>query len=288
MSNISFGNIGNQKQKNQKPIIFYGEVIDNNDPIEGFRLKVKISGIDDKITNNKDLPFATPLLPRHLNILPKVGEMVKVFLPDKDTNNREWVGPVITQLQNIERQNYFVSGPDGKKFENINSDTLISEIPEMDGVYPDKDTISLIGRGSTDIQLKNDSILIRAGKYDNTIVVSEFDKNISLNRKNPAQIELNFDGEISNTNIISDTINLISHGGIPKVSFNGEGLDIEKLHPIPYGDVLLDFLELIKQYTLTHIHSGSRLEANIGAGQLEKIKNFDLSRILGNKKIRIN
>lgn len=287
MSNISFGNLGNQKQENQRPIIFYGEVIDNNDPIEGFRLKVRIRGIDDK-TNNSDLPFATPLLPRHLNILPKVGEMVKVFLPDKDVNNREWIGPVITQLQNINKENYFVSGFVGKKFESINSNTPISQIPEMEGVFPDKDTISILGRGSTDIQLKNNSVVIRAGKYDNTIVINEFDKQIALNRKNPAQIELNFDGESSNTNIISDTINLISHGGIPKVSFNGVGLDIEKLHPIPYGDVLLEFLNLIKQYALTHIHSGSRLEANIGSGQLEKIKNFDLNRILGNKKIRIN
>jgi hypothetical protein len=286
MSNIFFDNLNKQSEP-KRTIIFYGEVVDNNDPIEGFRLKCRIRGLDDK-TRNEDLPFATPLLPRHLNILPKVGETVKIFIPDDDIRNREWIGPVINQLQNIDQQNYFISGFGGKSFENIEPNTPISQIPEMDGVFPDKETVALLGRGSTDIQLKKDSIVIRAGKYSSDIVVNEFNKNIALNRKNPIQIELSWSEENSNTNIISDTINLISHGGNPKVSFDGRDLDIDKLHPLPYGDVLLEFLTLIKQYTLTHIHSGSRLEANIGSGQLEKIKNFDLSRILGNKKIRIN
>jgi len=287
MSNFSFNNI-NSKIKENKTFIYYAEVVDNNDPTESFRIKCRIPDIDKITTPLSELPFATPLLPRHLNILPKVGETVKVFLNSEDTRNREWIGPVITQLQNVDYQSYFVNAFNGKTFENVSSNTPISQIPEMNDVYPNKNTIALIGRGSTDIQLQNDAILIRAGKYDNNIIIDEFDKLIALNRKNPAQIELKWDGETSNTNIISDTINLISHEGNPKVSFNGVDLDINKLHPLPYGDVLLEFLELIKQFALTHIHSGSRLESNIGSGQLEKIKNFDLSRILGNQKIRIN
>ena len=55
------------------------EVKSVSDVSESGRIKVRITGIDDNIKNDSNLPNCTPLIPKYLTSLPKVGECVLVF-----------------------------------------------------------------------------------------------------------------------------------------------------------------------------------------------------------------
>ena len=61
------------------PIIRVAEVKSVSDVSESGRIKVRITGIDDNIKNDSNLPNCTPLIPKYLTSLPKVGECVLVF-----------------------------------------------------------------------------------------------------------------------------------------------------------------------------------------------------------------
>ena len=101
------------------------------------------------------------------------------------------------------------------------------------------------------------------------------------------------DSKGSTTNVVSNKINLISHG-------NKEGfklLDPEqyitpeeqitintKSHPIPYGDSLNDFLNLMKSFVASHVHPYPGLPPDPDP-IVKKILEYDLETIL-NQNVR--
>lgn len=96
-------------------------------------------------------------------------------------------------------------------------------------------------------------------------------------------------------NIVASKINLISHDGEhtfelanPKELITDD--EQEKInneaHPLVYGDVLLDFLELVKKYVLLHVHPYHGLSADPSAVTTD-VLSFDLNKIL-NKNINSN
>ena len=57
-------------------------------------------------------------------------------------------------------------------------------------------------------------------------------------------------------------------------------------HPLVYGDTLVEFLELVKQYVISHVHPYHGLPADPSTTTTDVIR-FDLNRIL-NKNINSN
>ena len=82
--------------------IYYGEVISIDDDTDGGRIKVRIQGLDTRLTND-NLPWSYPLIPKFFHIYPQIGEMVRVFIEDikYPERSRYWEGPVISQPQKI-------------------------------------------------------------------------------------------------------------------------------------------------------------------------------------------
>ncbi len=162
------------------PIIRVAEVKSVSDVSESGRIKVRITGIDDNIKNDSNLPNCTPLIPKYLTSLPKVGECVLVFQyeysPSSPTaafkSTRFWIGPIITQPDKLNEEPY---------------NSALSLLPEgytklknpryEDGTYGNEDDIVLQGRYNTDIIQKDREIWIRAGKTqeDNP---KKFNKNL--------------------------------------------------------------------------------------------------------------
>ena len=100
----------NIEEINSKSLIRIVEVlqVEDNLPTEGSneisrnsfgrRIKVRLYE-DSKNLKENELPWVWPLLPKHLQVIPKVGEMVLVFFQNLDgaQGNRFYIGPIISQ-----------------------------------------------------------------------------------------------------------------------------------------------------------------------------------------------
>ena len=213
--------------------------------------------------------------------------------------NRYYIGPAISQLNDLDFQDYMSANAGTQssptKLNASYKDNPASEyhgnrdwsvFPNTSGVYPD---IAINSRGNSDVILRSksnyDEIQLRVAKYD----YKKPDNKFNINLKNPAYIiighyqppkptkltdSLGLDKDKTHINFVADNLNLISHigsekkGSISDVSDNilsgdpFKQLKVEqnKLHPLLYGDVFWDFLQLLGNYVGGHIHKGSRRE----------------------------
>ena len=96
-------------------------------------------------------------------------------------------------------------------------------------------------------------------------------------------------------NMVANKINLLSHDGEhtfdltnPENLINNETqlLINSDAHPIVYGDVLINFLELMRTYVTNHIHAYNMLPADQST-VVTDITDFDLQTLL-NKNINTN
>jgi len=103
---------------------------------------------------------------------------------------------------------------------------------------------------------------------------------------------------------VANKINLITHGGSP--SFNTTNqvdlISEEEMlrilltaHQVPYGDVLLDYLKLLKNALLSHVHNGNGKTATdlIAGGEIQDVDEFKknaarLEDTMLSKNVRIN
>lgn len=286
-------------------VISIGEVVSISDSADAGRILVRIKGVDDK-TKDADLKMAFPLIPKHLQVMPKIGESVFVIKLDlKDTNyiNRYWIGPIISQPQKLNKDQHFFSSQAALPSGVVDLEAAPSNKPEARGVYPDKSYIAIQGRNNSDLILKDNEILLRAGQH-------EYKKPLQFNQKNPGYFQIKYNVQVKEkldnggtkdkkytvANIIADKIHLLSHKGtknFPLVDRNQYITPdimsdiINNAHPLPYGDILLEFIEAAKAYILNHVHSyhGNKpiAEKNIA----DNFINFDLSRI-NSKNIKID
>jgi len=79
--------------------IFFGTVVENEDPKGSRRIKVRIDLIDDDIIETKDLKWCIPVLPPFIHFIPKIGESVLIMLQNPWTNSvgRFYVGPIMSR-----------------------------------------------------------------------------------------------------------------------------------------------------------------------------------------------
>ena len=185
------------------PLMYIGKVVSTDDITEVGGIKVRINGIDKDADN--ELPVALPLIPKFLNIYPDVGEAVFIFqykhkegLKTATKSKRYWIGPIVSQLQNLEKEDYndaLTQEPDGYN----NPGLPVSSLKGANGAYPNKKDIALQGRDNTDIILKNKEIQIRAGKFD-------IADNLKFNKKDPAYIQLKYGNSEIKKEFVTETV----------------------------------------------------------------------------------
>ncbi len=291
------------------------------------RIKVRIIGSTteggDGDTPTNDLPYCFPLLPKHLSTIPQKDEMVWVFVLGKNVQHadRLYIGPIISQLDKLKGDKFSASTPlRGLTYGILkpNASVLADEttntiIPELIGVFPKANEISIQGRYNTDITQKDNEIVIRAGKFE-TSFTNQF--NIAFNSKTQGFIQIKNDVNIpvsensdktekgTVTNIVSSKINLLTYkNGSPIININQNDLisdeELKKIfkeaHQVPFGDILLEYLLLLKDAIFSHVHNGNGNPAtdlassgNIQAIAALKSKSKDLENRMLSKNIRIN
>jgi hypothetical protein len=281
-----------------------GEVISIDDPNYLGRIKVRIKGSasnggDDGILDS-DLPWAFPMIPKFLSTQPKVKEAVFIFTfsKNKEHTDRLYLGPIISQPQQLNFDPFYYSALRGFSFGSEYPDVDVTTIPEIKGVFPDPQDVSIQGRYNTDITQKNNEIILRAGKFEIVTPNKNNPLPFKFNAKTQGYIQIKNDTIIvkgtdnikeekgSVTNIISNKINLITHkGGSP--SFNVTNQDdlisddellniINNGHPLGFGDIQLQYFRLIKDAIIGHVHNGHGNPATdlTGSGNKQALANF--------------
>ena len=329
------GDKNQYKDSNTFQYLKYGEVMSIDDPNSLGRIKVWIKGSisnggDDEIKSDiTKLPWCYPLLPKHISIQPKVGEGVWIFVFNrkKEHSDRMFIGPIVSQLNKLDFDSAKTTGLAGLTFGptlptvNITNKTNAVATPDLIGVFPNPEDVSIQGRYNTDITQKTNEIVIRAGKFVETPIYDVtknpypfiFNKATQgfIQIKNNATIQTTKDdptlvrdkvGTI--TNVVSNKINFITHGGSPsfdvtnqKDLISDEEMQriLSEAHQLPYGDTLLKYLKLLKEAFLNHVHNGHGNKATDLTldGNKQALKSFlDEAKVLEDsmlsKNIRIN
>jgi hypothetical protein len=250
--------------KNNQNIVF-GTVIDNKDPENAGRIRVLLDSFKYKVENFTpwqkgktvdntitDPYICNPFLPKLINVVPKIGELVKVIFynPNYPELDKEYVGPVISQFNSIEYEN----ATQGRVFTQSQKTNLLPNLGNFEyskGLLPDINNITILGRKSTDLTIKPNDILIRSGRVDlqdnkkfnkkgslfqissNPVKLDRKTKPITVNKRIPEPINnvviynLNSDNSgyvnvyklttpknTSNINVNTDLTNLISSPAI--------------------------------------------------------------------------
>jgi len=300
-----------------------GEVVSVDDPNYLGRIKVRIKGPvsrggDDGIAD-ADLTWCFPMIPKHISSQPKPKEAVFIFTfsSDKQHTDRMYIGPIISQPQQLNYDPYYITALAGFSFGSQSPKVSINTIPQLKGVFPNPQDVSIQGRYNTDITQKTNEIVIRAGKFTPTTPDKNNPFAFTFNAKTQAYIQIKNDATIKPktenedaekgtvTNIVANKINLLTHkDGSPRFDLTNQDnlLSDEELarvldeaHQLPFGDILLEYLRLMKEALFAHVHNGNgnpptdlTISGNKQSlGEFKK-KADDLEKAMLSKNIRIN
>ncbi len=279
----------------------------SKDGADGLRVRAEI--LQDKAKKMADIPWAFPLLPKALHIVPKVGESVLVITDRLGDNysQRYYIGPIISQPQfmdycNSENATTLLQGS------MLNPIGMISNNDATRGSFPNNEDVSVVGRGSEDVTLKyngttkSSEIDIRAGirQAPTTDQGDDIKGNVVFNEIDPAYIQVkrkdglaSKQGHDANSlvNIVADRINImsnrddsISHDIHDKETLvNEERIDdvMDSLHQVPMGDKLVELLELMRGAILNHVHPWSGMkQCGDWHEYVNKLTSYDINSIL--------
>ena len=175
----------NVTEQNQYQIIFQAKVLDSVDPANLGRIRAVLLYGQDEQAQKKGVGFnektdkwgpndpfiALPLLPFFFNQTPKKDELVNLIFQNKinDTQNIFYIqGPFSSVLTiNLEefqgaqanlaqgvrtKKSADLRGPDGKY------------LPGREGVFPKPGDVAVVGRGNSDLIIKENDVLLRSGR----------------------------------------------------------------------------------------------------------------------------
>jgi hypothetical protein len=282
------------------------------------RIKVFIPGQPevggDDGTAPEKLPWCYPMLQKFFSSTPKKGEAVLVFTFDeqKTHSDRFYLGPIISQLDKLSFDAASSTALMPFSFTLIGPQVDINRIPEIKGVFPRTEDIAVQGRENTDLIFRKNEILLRAGKFVNIEKTNDNPYGIKFNDTTPSYIQIknnvSFSPYIVNNpdvgsaiNIVANKINLLTHkDGEPRFNLtdqesqltDNEMLNIlAKAHPLPFGDILVQYLKLFKTAFLNHVHNNNgKTPTGLGDGAVKKFSDEapDLENRMLSKNIRIN
>ena len=281
-------------------IMYLARVVDNDDRSNMGRIQATI--IDFNEANGEEQPgkdkndnipkYAFPLIYQFVNVIPRVGELVYIFLenPKDQSSRRFYVGPIRSVNKS---QQPFESTASANNLFNVNSygKTAATNQPINQNRAPIIDYVRIEGKDNSNITFKSREVLITAGEL--------LDKSFDLNTETPCYIQLKDNPAatvvepakaansvdaidkvvikrpaFSQTNIVGTNINLISSsassaqnralddsGKLADTSNveNATNPELEiygelakKLHPLVLGDELVKILKLIISFCLNH------------------------------------
>jgi hypothetical protein len=300
-----------------------GEVISVDDPNYLGRIKVRIKGTrsrggDDGILD-ANLPWCVPMIPKFLSTQPKVSEAVFIFVfgKDKQHADRMFIGPIISQPQQLNFDPFYVTALGGFTFAAETPKVSVATIPELTGVFPNPADISIQGRYNTDITQKNNEIVLRAGKFETVTPSGNNPFPFRFNATTQAYIQIKNDTVIQKqtdkqaeqkgtiTNIVANKINLLTHtNGNPRFNLTNQinlisddemQTILDEAHQLPFGDILLEYLQLLKDALFLHVHNGNGNQATdlTISGNKQALASFKakadaLENQMLSKNIRIN
>ena len=267
-------------------------VVSVNDENACLRIKVRLQP-EDNNTAVEDLPYCFPLLPKHFQVNPKVGEMVLVITSRLGVSqSRRWfIGPIISQ-QYMLREDPFISATTGY-FSLLPRPELN---PENEGSYPDREDVAVQGRKNADLILKENEVRLRCGFQKEPNGLSQ--NSLLFNKEDLSYIQMKYKrmkdhkGKTFNSaiNIVADRINLLSHDSTTPFTLNDKKELItekelvkilETAHPLIYGDELVNFLKQLIEVIRTHTHPFS-MDPPCFTTPQTKVLDTDLDAILSN------
>lgn len=241
------------------------------------RCRIIGSEFDNKFSDS-ELANCFPLLPKHLNFVPKINEVVLVITLSEGErfNDRFYIGPINSSPSKLDIDTIDTTALSNFADGNTTPAAEISKIPSADGIYADPQNVVIQGRQNTDIIQKDNEVLIRSGKFI-------YNNPLAFNKRNPAYIQLKFnqsvidaDGQkktVSVNNIVANKINLLTYDG-GKPAYNLTNVDgatrqanyisddelnniLQTAHPLVFGDTLIQYLKLLKRALINHVHNGN-------------------------------
>lgn len=283
------------------------EVISVDDEQMGDRIKVRIYPEDNRKTI-AEIQYAYPLLPKMLHIKPKVGEAVLILLTASNvgTSNRYYIGPIISQPQMMNFDGYSSGALAMYPDAIFTPKTAHNRVPDAKGAFCDEEDIAIYGRTGCDIILKENDVRVRCGAR----IESDTPIKQAFNRLSPAYLKMKYykEGQSvenykygwehkynSTATLVADQINLIANNAKTyynttdsKDMISDEEMQkiISQAHLLPYGDVLIEFLEYFLRMFKEHAHPYPGMPTILPSGH-QDFFNYDLKQILS-KNVRIN
>lgn len=206
-------------------VIFKGECIDSNDPLRLGRIRARLvtddvnareesakqNGVSPEPWSKKDPLVFLPLLPWFINTPPKgridnnEGEYVHLFYSNLNrlgTRDKYYIGGVYSSPTTSNFEGYessltnLTSGGNNQPYRNILSKN--GEIDEKQkGIYAEPEDLAFYGRGTADIIIQDDTVILRAGKYQQPYTNT---RNLPVKNPNRSFLQLsNYDLKKENT-----------------------------------------------------------------------------------------
>lgn len=294
-------------------MVYIGKVVSTTDSEGCDRIKVFIQNID-KDANVDKLPYCLPLMPKLVQVKPKIGEMVVIVpLNDEDIYNskqRFYIGPIISQKNRMYKDldSTSLTGFNTSKTKPLDND---EKTKRSKGCYGSDDDVCIYGRKNSDILLGDNDVMIRCGsrivKTDgNTAPESCF------NEENPSFVKLEYheqpesvtkklwdnnkkewvdkDSKYNSVStVVGDEINFISTKDYQKEVTDGKSKQItsddmkvliENCHPMVYGDKLVEYLSLLRDIFMAHVHNWGPSKPVLDPISHKKLMEFDFNTII--------